>query len=123
METGNAVLKEIMALPDEERVDALIAVLIKHISSVMGIAADSIDIHTPLSELGMDSLMAVELNLILTTVLGVELSVLEFNRGGGLAALAARLLPRMVESEKAKQGIRNAQVHTNETMTVDTGSV
>ena len=119
MGSSNAVLKEIMALPDGERVDALIAVLIKHISSVMGIAADSIDNHTPLSELGMDSLMAVELNLSLTTVLGVELSVLEFNRGGGLAALAARLLPRMVEAEKARQALRNAQAQaqTEETTT------
>lgn len=119
--SGNAVLKEIMALAEGDRIDALITVLIKHISSVMGIAADSIDIHTPLSELGMDSLMAVELNLSLTTVLGVELSVLEFNRGGGLAALAARLLPRMVEAEKASQGLRQAGGHVEVTTTDSAG--
>ncbi|PJG57469.1 type I polyketide synthase, partial [Aeromonas cavernicola] len=99
---GNEVLLGLLALAPEERVDALAAILIGHITSVMGIAAEAIDLQTPLSDLGMDSLMAVELNLRITTAIGVELSVLEFTRGGGVAALAARLLPRMIEAAAAK---------------------
>lgn len=95
---GNEVLAKLAALPAEERVDALTAILAEHIASVMGIPADSVDTQTPLPELGMDSLMAVELNLRITSALGVEVSALEFTRGGGLASLAARLLRRMEEA-------------------------
>ena len=42
--------------------------------------------------------MGVELNLRLTTALGVELSTLEFTRGGGLSALASRLLKNMEDA-------------------------
>lgn len=85
-------------MAEEERQNALIEVLLENISQVMGIPVDSIDIHTPLPELGLDSLMGVELNVIITTALGVEISALEFTRGEGIAALASRLLKK-IEAE------------------------
>ena len=95
---GNEVMAQLAALPPEARVEALSELLAGHIASVMGIPAESVDRQTPLPELGMDSLMAVELNLRVTTALGVEVPALEFTRGGGLNALAARLLRRMEEA-------------------------
>jgi len=95
---GNEVLTGLRALPAEERVEALTAIIAGHVASVMGIPADSVDSQTPLPELGMDSLMAVELNLRITTALNVEVSALEFTRGGGLTSLASRLLQRMEEA-------------------------
>ncbi|WP_027478890.1 type I polyketide synthase [Curvibacter gracilis] len=95
---GNEVMAQLAALPAEARVQALSELLAGHIASVMGIPAESVDRQTPLPELGMDSLMAVELNLRVTTALGVEVPALEFTRGGGLNALAARLLRRMEEA-------------------------
>jgi NAD(P)-dependent dehydrogenase (short-subunit alcohol dehydrogenase family) len=95
---GNEVMAQLAALPAEARVPALSELLAGHIASVMGIPAESVDRQTPLPELGMDSLMAVELNLRVTTALGVEVPALEFTRGDGLNALAARLLRRMEEA-------------------------
>lgn len=95
---GNEVMAQLAALPPEARAEALSELLAGHIASVMGIPAESVDRQTPLPELGMDSLMAVELNLRVTTALGVEVPALEFTRGGGLNALAARLLRRMEEA-------------------------
>lgn len=97
-EASNEVWESLCKLPPEERQAALLEVLLEHISQVMGIPVNSIDIHTPLPELGLDSLMGVELNLRLTTALGVELSTLEFTRGGGLSALASRLLKNMEDA-------------------------
>ncbi|MBV8618837.1 MAG: SDR family NAD(P)-dependent oxidoreductase [Curvibacter sp.] len=94
----------LQALPAEERVAALTALLREHIAAVMGIPAESVDSQTPLPELGLDSLMGVELNLRINTALGVEISALEFTRSGGLAALAARLLQRMGLAEKEGGG-------------------
>ncbi len=96
-EGGNEVYARLTALPVEERVDALTGILAEQVASVLGIPAESVDTQTPLPGLGLDSLMAVELNLRIATALGVEISALEFTRGGGLASLSARLLQRMEE--------------------------
>lgn len=95
---SNEFWQKLSLLAEEERQNALIEVLLENISQVMGIPVDSIDIHTPLPELGLDSLMGVELNVIITTALGVEISALEFTRGEGIAALASRLLKK-IEAE------------------------
>lgn len=96
-QAGNEVSSRLLALSAEERVEALTVILAGHIAAVLGIPAESVDVHTPLPELGLDSLMAVELNLQITTAIGIEVSALEFTRSGGLASLAARLMRRIEE--------------------------
>jgi hypothetical protein len=45
--------------------------------------------------------MAVELNMRINASMGVEVTALEFTRGGGIASLSARLLQRMEEAAEA----------------------
>lgn len=98
---SNAFWQRLSELGAEERQNELVNELLTNISQVMGIPVDSIDIHTPLPELGLDSLMGVELNVIITTNLGIEISALEFTRGEGIAALASRILKKMEAEEQA----------------------
>lgn len=101
------VYNKLLELPSEERVDALTGIIAEQIASVLGIPADSVDPQTPLPELGLDSLMAVELNMRINASMGVEVTALEFTRGGGIASLSARLLQRMEEAAEA--GLRASE--------------
>jgi acyl carrier protein len=69
--------------------------LAEQVASVLGIPAEAVDLATPLPDLGLDSLLAVELVVRISLNLGVEVSALELSRGSGLAHLAATLLPAL----------------------------
>jgi hypothetical protein len=51
--------------------------------------------HRPLSELGLDSLMAVELRFAATRRLGIELPVSALNDGASVTSLADAVLARL----------------------------
>lgn len=90
--SGISVLQaEILALPEDQRADVLTFILAEQLALVMGIDAEAVDVSTPLPELGLDSLMAVEFAARVGKTVGLELSVLEFGRGHGLAAIGAKL--------------------------------
>jgi acyl carrier protein len=88
---SGSVRAQLAAMPVEQRVEVLTDMLAEQVAGVLGIPADSIDYHTPLPELGLDSLMAVELRARINMALDVEISALELSRSGGLSALGSRL--------------------------------
>ena len=87
----SALHAEILALPEDQRADVLTFILAEQLALVMGIDAEAVDVQTPLPELGLDSLMAVEFAARVGKTVGLELSVLEFGRGHGLAAIGGKL--------------------------------
>ncbi|SNT43230.1 type I polyketide synthase [Rhodococcoides kyotonense] len=87
----SALQAEILALPEEQRAEVMTFVLAEQLALVMGIDAEAVDVQTPLPELGLDSLMAVEFAARVGKAVGLELSVLEFGRGHGLSAIGAKL--------------------------------
>ena len=86
-------------MPSEQRVEVLAHMLAEHAAGVLGIPSEAVDWHTPLPELGLDSLMAVELRARVVIALDVEISPLELNRSGGLSALASRLGDQLAVSQ------------------------
>jgi aryl carrier-like protein len=64
-ETGEArtdtLRGALIAADREKRPEMLRSILIKQLTSVLGASADNLDAEKPLSDLGLDSLMAVEL--------------------------------------------------------------
>ncbi len=67
------VRAELAAMPVEQRVEMLTHMLVEQVAGVLGIPGDSVDGHTPLPELGLDSLMAVELRARINVALDVEI--------------------------------------------------
>lgn len=64
----------------------------EQVAHVLGAAQPKVDIEQPLSALGLDSLMAVELQNQLQTNLGVSLPMADLLQTSGIAHLAARIL-------------------------------
>jgi acyl transferase domain-containing protein/NADPH:quinone reductase-like Zn-dependent oxidoreductase/acyl carrier protein len=93
---AGGVRAELVAMPTEQRAEVLTYMLAEHAAGVLGIPAEAVDCQTPLPELGLDSLMAVELRARVSIALDVEISPLELTRSGGLSALASRLGDQLV---------------------------
>ncbi|WP_046316733.1 type I polyketide synthase [Mycobacterium sp. UM_Kg1] len=89
--TSDSVRARLAAMPGEQRVESLTDILADQVSKVLGIPADSVDRQSPLPELGLDSLSAVELRARINATLELAISAMELSRGGGISSLATRL--------------------------------
>lgn len=83
---------QLAALPPEERVAAAVEALAAAAAPVFRMDAAQVDPRRPLRDLGLDSLMAVELATAFRRGLGLEVSAMDLLGGRTLVALAARLV-------------------------------
>jgi acyl carrier protein len=92
-EVGEIDLRErLVGLSHEASLDIVVQTLAEEVAKILVTGADRIDPHRPLTELGMDSLMAVELRLVLENRLGVEVPLLSLTEGTTLSSIAARVV-------------------------------
>ncbi len=86
-------LRELLAActPDAAR-EKVVALLTEEVARITKLAASRIEAGRPLVELGMDSLMAVELRLAVEQRFGLSLPVLALSEGATLQALAGRVI-------------------------------
>ena len=75
----------------EEAQARLTELLAGEVARIMRMPSASVPLHRPLAELGMDSLMAVELRMAVEQRFGLTLPVLALSDGVTLMALAARM--------------------------------
>ena len=64
------VARRLRALPTDEATDALVDIVVEEIARVLRLPPKEIDRHRPLSEIGMDSLMMLELRTTVEESLG-----------------------------------------------------
>jgi acyl transferase domain-containing protein/NADPH:quinone reductase-like Zn-dependent oxidoreductase/acyl carrier protein len=93
---AEALQEELRSLPEEERTVVIAYMLAEHVAAVLGMPAETVDLETPLPDLGLDSLMAVELGTQINLSLGLELSALDLSRGLNLQELAAHVTPALI---------------------------
>jgi phthiocerol/phenolphthiocerol synthesis type-I polyketide synthase C len=85
-------LNERLASLDSEAALALLKTIVaEEAATILRLPAGGIDPLRPLSEMGMDSLMAVELRLALESRLRVDLPLVSLAEGTSVASIAARL--------------------------------
>ncbi|QLY30523.1 SDR family NAD(P)-dependent oxidoreductase [Nocardia huaxiensis] len=77
-------------LEEQQRNDVVAHMLAEQLAAVMGVDADSIDLTVPVTDLGLDSLMAVEFGALVGKSLGVDLSALRLGRSFTLQQAGAR---------------------------------
>jgi NADPH:quinone reductase-like Zn-dependent oxidoreductase/acyl carrier protein len=95
----------------EERKDIILAILVEEMARILAAARTNVDPHRSVAELGMDSLMAVELRLALERRLGVNLPTLALSQQTSLAMIAADLARRPSAESDASPDIAAAVLH------------
>nr|WP_315226651.1 SDR family NAD(P)-dependent oxidoreductase [uncultured Albidiferax sp.] len=97
---GESALKiALAAMGIAEREEMAMLMLTEALSGPLKMAAERIDPERTLSDLGVDSLMAVEVQIAISSVFAVEFSTLELMRGNTVSLLASRVLERMQIAE------------------------
>ncbi len=91
--SADAVLDALRRMPETDRPAALAAHLHDIAARVLGLDPGEFGDDENLSNLGIDSLMAVEVKHRVEATLRAEVSVLDLLQGVSVRALAARLLP------------------------------
>jgi acyl carrier protein len=71
----------------------------EEVGSILRMPSADIDIERPLNELGMDSLMGLELRMSLEKRLGVDLPLLAITAASSLADLAGRIVAEVSASQ------------------------
>jgi acyl transferase domain-containing protein/aryl carrier-like protein len=91
-DVDNASVRDrLLHMPVEERAAFVTGILRETLAAVAGFPADLVDPSQPITECGLDSLMALELKNRITRQLGVAVDVVELLDGPTLVQLAQRL--------------------------------
>ena len=101
--------------PIDERTPMLIEKICEQIKRVMGLdESDTINPNQPLQELGLDSLMAVELRNILCALIGKQLPATLMFKYPTVASLSTFLIQDMFPDEMADAAEDNAETENTE---------
>jgi acyl carrier protein len=93
VEAAEVDLKALLAesTPDQAR-ETVTGLLVEEVARIMKLAVDRVEPQRPLAELGMDSLMAVELRLAVEQRFGISIPLLALSEGATLTAMAGRIV-------------------------------
>jgi NADPH:quinone reductase-like Zn-dependent oxidoreductase/acyl carrier protein len=110
-EAGGGDLRDrIHAMSPLEAKEFITGLLIEEAARVMSFAPDRIDAQRPLSEFGMDSLMAVELRLALETRLGIDVPLVSLSDTTTLSTIAARIVRNLSREDASDGGLIDTMI-------------
>ncbi|MCP4847493.1 MAG: amino acid adenylation domain-containing protein [Verrucomicrobiaceae bacterium] len=98
-EGGGSIRPQIIAASPEERIKLLEEFIAEQVAGVFGTDVAKIDRDTPLTSIGLDSLMAIELMNRMESSLGINLPMGAVLNGPNIRELAASLLDQVVASD------------------------
>ncbi len=89
------LLERLLAMDPDARVPEVAEQLRRRMAKILGAAPERVDMKTPLTEMGMDSLMAVELMTALKGDFVIDVPAVKLLQGATLEQLAARILEHL----------------------------
>ncbi|WP_019925210.1 type I polyketide synthase [Nocardia sp. BMG111209] len=95
---------EVAAIEEGKRGTFVARKMAEELAVVMGVPVESIDMTVPVPELGLDSLMAVELGARVTKTLGIDLMSLQMGRSFSLEQAGPKVAELILAAESAKGG-------------------
>jgi aryl carrier-like protein len=96
---GSAIRKTLLVAPPDKRLALMVSFLRDKVARVLGASAARVVVDKPLTELGLDSLMAVELRNWMEAELRVDLPLVELMQGPSITRLAELLLVRLTAGD------------------------
>ena len=105
----DSLIERLAELDPEEALALLKTVVAEEAAGILRLPAAGIDPLRPLSELGMDSLMAVELRLALESRLRIDLPLMSLAEGTSVASIAKRLAGALSARPQARELISMAE--------------
>lgn len=99
--SGQTLAERWPAMPAEARRPLLLEVLRGHLARILGTTAGQIDVEKPLADLGMDSLMAVELAGSLEQEVGRPVSVMQMIQAASTQAVVELLASGLAAGQEA----------------------
>jgi phthiocerol/phenolphthiocerol synthesis type-I polyketide synthase C len=105
----DSLLDHLAGLSAEEALPLLKTAVTEEAANILRLPVASIDPSRPLSEMGMDSLMAVELRLALESRLRIDLPLMSLAEGTSVASIAGRLAGTMSSRPQTSQLVRLAE--------------
>jgi acyl carrier protein len=100
---GAEVIDLFTGLSDEGRREHIQALLVKIVTAVMQMEESSFAVSQPLHEVGMDSIMGLEIAASLERALGLRLSALDLAVGPSIEQLAQTVLDRLTDAAPAER--------------------
>jgi acyl transferase domain-containing protein/NADPH:quinone reductase-like Zn-dependent oxidoreductase/acyl carrier protein/SAM-dependent methyltransferase len=112
VDMGSADLRDhIHTLSSAEAKEFITGLLVEEAARVMSFAPDRIDAQRPLSEFGMDSLMAVELRLALEARLGIDVPLVSLSDSTSLSTIATRMVRNLSKPETTDSLVETIMKH------------
>lgn len=87
--------ERLAGLTDQEALAEVTKLLTGEISRILKMPASEIDVHKPLTALGMDSLMGVELRMAAEQRLGIDIPLMSLAAGATLSDLSKKVVQRV----------------------------
>ncbi|MFA5171064.1 MAG: type I polyketide synthase [Sulfuriferula sp.] len=109
-DNGADMQRLLAELTDDELQIAIIAMLKQEVGEILRVAPDKIDANRSIYDMGLDSLMGVELVVALESRFGIRLSVMALSTSPTIAKLAERLITQLKGSDKAETSAVQQQV-------------
>ncbi|MFN4018346.1 MAG: SDR family NAD(P)-dependent oxidoreductase [Reyranella sp.] len=100
-------LERLRAMPPEEATEALLDIVVEEIARVLRLPPKEVDRHRPLAEIGMDSLMMLELRTTVEASLQIELPMMSLASGITPADVARRMTP-LVTGDASQETVPSA---------------
>ena len=93
-------IRALIADKSPEEVKEVIATMVTHeVAQILGMSPEKIDAQKPLHDLGLDSLMAVELALGLEKRIGIQLPVMMLNDSPTVDRVAGLIVKKLIADE------------------------
>ncbi|MBI3779502.1 MAG: SDR family NAD(P)-dependent oxidoreductase [candidate division NC10 bacterium] len=111
---GDTIRNALLAAKPSERLGLTTSLLREQVARVLGASPAKLDIEKPLTEMGLDSLMGVELRNWVEGELRLSVPILELMRGPSVVRLAELLVNQLSQPENAPSSPNQTREETPE---------